>query len=71
MLFGWISTETGERKYLLSLGIKLGRYDRGAGCYRDCIVPVEAEFVLREMAQSSPPRALFLLDTVEEVEEIH
>lgn len=66
VLFGWISTEASERRHLLSLGIKLGKYDRGGGCYLDCIVPEEALEGLREMAQAFPPRALFLLEELEE-----
>lgn len=68
MLFGWISTETSERRYLLSLGIKLGRYDRACGCYRDCMVPEEAYGALAEMAGETPPRAIVMLEDLPEAE---
>jgi hypothetical protein len=66
MLYGWISAESSDRRLLTGLGIKLGRYDGSR--YVDCIVPDEAVEGLRELAQMFPPRALFLLDEVEEVE---
>jgi hypothetical protein len=64
MHYGWISAERSDRKFLTDLGIRLGKYDGSA--YRDCMVPDEALEGLRELAQTHPPRALFLLDEVEE-----
>lgn len=63
MLFGWISCETNERGQLLALGITLGKYDRTMSCYRDCMVPEEAEECLREIGSA---RVIFLLDEIEE-----
>lgn len=68
MLYGWISAERSDRRALTDLGVRLGKYDGSR--YLDCMVPDGAIEGLRELAQMFPPRALFLLEEVDEVEAV-
>lgn len=67
MWFGWISCERSEGKYLRSLGIALGKYDRTMEVYQDCILTEQAKGEIDRVTQSALAareriRFIYLLD---------
>lgn len=73
MWFGWISCNRREGKFLRSLGIKLGPYDRTMELYPDCILSDEAKAAIEREQQGAaealePPRFIHLLNHYEESE---